>query len=169
MLIQELSKDAKALLDEKENHMNKKSTIIFDLYKVRQLGESAELKAQDRRRRMELLRTRQEVLNTISESFGKKEQDFLEEDLLLTRKWKDDDQRLREERLRLNHETKERIEKLTHSEIKDDLKRRIDELERARQRKLLEIENVRNERIRISNSYPNAISPKLSTSVIDSE
>jgi hypothetical protein len=146
--MQEVWKDAKSLLKEKEAHMKEKSFLTMDLYKIRNLGESAEQQAQERRRRLEILRTRQEILNTLNNDLDQKDQEFMSEEALLSHKYRADEHRDREERWRsLNEESKDQLDKLTHTQIKAEMKKRIDALEVARQKKILEIEAARKQRL----------------------
>lgn len=142
-LLDTASEQAKALIDASEEHLAEKATLALSMARHRELAEEAEATTEDRIRTLQLRRSRDERLKSLSSAVKAKEQELDAKDALLSEAWRRQDEESARSRRERALRAKEMLEEEVLGGLQDEMQARMRKLVMEREAKLVEVERTR--------------------------
>ena len=142
-LLDTASDQAKALIDASEEHLAEKATLALSMARHRELAEEAEATTEDRIRTLQLRRSRDERLKSLSSAVKAKEQELDAKDAVLTEAWRRQDEESARSRRERALRAKEMLEEEVLGGLQDAMQARMRKLVMEREAKLVEVERAR--------------------------
>jgi len=142
-LLSKLAKDSESLIAVNDEHMKEKMNIILAMQRHREIAETAEFSSQERLSRMFLGRTKDEWMSTLAMTLENTEKEMDAKNTLITEKWKQEDEEVRQKRLLRTQQIKKDVEAETFTKLQTEIVQKMQRLQLARDAKVMEVERSR--------------------------